>query len=327
MRDLTPKEQQGLIENEKEWVKKITSLKLDKSKVEKAVAWMYGKLNRKVPEIIYCKSPADIILADQNLRRKLENKPPIDAIDKSAPMPEFLGYGNVSDYGWVSYYDYYDQLGEEVSQEFKEYRDIYVAAGIYDAVAYEDYFLCCGKPTEIHYNENGRIHRLDGPCIYWGDSDQFGLYAINGRLIEPAFYKKCLNDKLTKEEFLGLTNDEHRAAAYMIMGDKKVMALVGAEMVDEIKITHHVGIPDSIGGDGKFQYRDEVETIALYKTKGKDNKIRKEPYAWLKRTCPSTGTEYYTPSDPKHNDALSAAKAHRPSWVPEELDYNWFSRS
>ena len=56
-------------------------------------------------------------------------------------------------------------------------------------------------------------------------------------------------------------------------------------------------------------------------------KFKNEPYAWIVRHCPSTGTMYATPSDPKNTNALEAAKAHRPPWVPKEIPYQWVARS
>ena len=96
------------------------------------------------------------------------------------------------------------------------------------------------------------------------------------------------------------------------MGEEKMMKLLGAELIDEVEITHSNG---------------EKEKIGYYRTKGKLNTFKHKPYAWRKVVCPSTGTHYLTPTNPDLKTALDVAKFHRPEWVPNVIGYSWFSRS
>lgn len=222
-------------------------------------------------------------------------------------------FGTYLTIGWQSFYAYYDtfvEFGVITEDKFPEYFKLrnFLKSNIFLTIEFENLIIICEKPTKCHRN-NTRLHCTTGHAIEWRNGD--GLYFINGRNIERKIFEKGLNG-LTKKEYLNEKNDEIRSAWYEILGAEKLMELLEANIVDETTIVHKNG---------------EIEKISVFRTKGKDNKIRNEPYAWIKRICPSTSTTYLTPTDPKFNSALEAAKFHRPEWVPKEVDYSWYSRS
>ncbi len=327
MANLTPEESKRYALVEAEWAEKIVSLKLDEQKLPSAVKWLYKKMGyEQLPAIHIVDSPLQALILDENLRRKLDGKSPVTELSSEYSIPEFLRYANVSDYGWIAYYDFKMREGEDVDEGFKEYFKEYVPAGIYDAIAYDTDIIVIRKPKQVFLNEANQLHRLDGPAIEFLDGA--GFYAINNRIIKAKLARRVLNGEFTREEFLSLQNDEDRAAVIMYKGDT-LLPFLKAEKVDEITIQHMVATPKGVDASGELVVEKipETETIALYKTKGKDNKLLNEKFAWLVRNCPSTGTTYITPSNPMHDTALDAAKAHRPSWVPTEVPYEWFSRS
>lgn len=291
---LTPEEEAKIPEIVAQWIAQQTT-QTESAKVEEAIKWLYvEKLEMQMPEIILTPSPKAMM---EYCKNKLGDA-----------NPETMAYGNVSDFGWVAFYDFFDKIGVEVSEDYRQYRE-YAKAGIYDAVPYDDKIVVSKNPVAVELNADGRPHSVTGPAFLWEDG--FGVYYINGRRIDSEWAAKCTKRTLTQKEFLNEKNDELRSAAFEYLGND-FAEFLGASEVDSQTFVHGAG---------------EMETITLIKTKKKLNVVKNEPYAWIKRICPSTGTVYMTPTDPRFTTALEAAKFHRPSWVPQELDYNWISRS
>lgn len=291
--ELTPQEEALIPVVTREWIDfytKPTTLE----GVTKSVQWLYSKMELPMPKIVLVSSPQAMI---EYCKKELGDE-----------APESLSYGNASDLGWVAFYDYFDRIGVEVTDEFREYRE-YARGGIYDAVAYEDIIVVSKYPTALHASDEGIPSCLTGPAFEWEDG--YRAYYIKGRHIPTEWAEKCLQRTLTQEEYFSEKNDELRSAAFEYLGND-FAEFIGAHEVDSVSIVHGGG---------------EVETISLIKTRKKANKIKNEPYAWIKRICPSTGTVYMTPTDPKFKTALEAAKFHRPEWVPMDLPYKWDARS
>lgn len=178
----------------------------------------------------------------------------------------------------------------------------------------DDIALSLKCPEYIKLNENGEYHAVDGPAIAWNKNR---FYYINGREIPSWIFEKGF----TKKQFITEENSELMAAMYEILkgkGEQHVLDFLGAEIVDEKTIVHKNG---------------ESETMVLYKTKETFpeeenlNGNRDCPLAWLKMTCPSTGTNYLIPTDSSFTDAVNCAKYHRPERIPEDIRYSWDSRN
>lgn len=290
---LTPEESALLPIVADEWIAQQTK-PTEESAVMEAVAWLYKKIDTPMPKVVIVDSPKAMI---EYCRNELKD-----------PNPESLTFGNASDMGWVAFYDFFDRIGVEVSEDYREYRE-YAKKGIYDAVAYDEIIVVCRNPVHILTTEAKIPHCTTGPAFLWKDGH--GEYFINGRHIDRTWAKKCCDRTLTVKEFTSEKNDELRSAAFEFLGSD-FANFVGAEEIDSQSFVH---------GEG------ELETITLVRTKKKLNTVTKKPYAWLKRICPSTGTVYMTPTNPDFDTVEEAAKFHRPSWVPMDVPYQWFSRS
>ena len=177
-------------------------------------------------------------------------------------------------------------------------------------IQFDGMCIVSDMPTKINRDESGRLHSTNEAAVEFKDG--FAMNFIHGRFIQPEFFGKCIAGKYTFEEYIKEQNDEMRSAAYEIMGAEKMLTFLNASLVDECSIVHKNG---------------DVENISIYKTKQRLNKVKNEPYAWIKRICPSTGTTYLTPTNPAFDKAIEAAKFHRPEFVPASVDYSWYSRS
>ena len=162
-------------------------------------------------------------------------------------------------------------------------------------------------PTRIIRNNSGRLHNPSGPAIEFADG--YKQWYINGRSVDQEVFEKALSGKITKKMFLSESNSDVKGAIYEILGQKKMMNLLGAQEVDRREINHANG---------------DVETVTLLKTKERFEEIGNQPFAWVKMICPSTGTQYLQGVEPHHTNALEAIASLSPF---KSSEYSFHYRS
>ncbi len=216
----------------------------------------------------------------------------------------FSYYGSIRDYGWVAFYDYFMSVEAIPPHDgFIKFRDL-LRCGVYDMVQLQNICIVSGMPNKIVRNAVGRLHNPTGPAITF--SDGYCQYYINGRCLPSWIWEKAEAGEITKEMFLKETNSDIKGGIYEVMGQKRMMDMLGAKEIDERQIIHKNG---------------EIETVTLLKTKEKFNEIENKPFAWVKMVCPSTGTQYLQGVEPHHTNALSAIASLSP-FSPEEYSFD-----
>ena len=221
----------------------------------------------------------------------------------------FSVYGNVSDYGWLSFYDYFREIGILKNENLSKFISL-LDSNIYDMIQFDGLAIICKKPNKIKRNQNNLLHCIDGPAIQWDDG--YCQYYINGRNIPDKIFIQCLNNEVSKEQFITEENAEYKAAYYAILGKEKTLSLLRAEEVNRGIFHHNNG---------------EEEEVVLYKTKELFPEAGNKPLAWVKFICPSTSTEYLIDVQPHFSDAKKAAISTSPLGIMTEEEYKWDQRS
>jgi len=202
----------------------------------------------------------------------------------------------------------------EIGVTLDSWNDLYLNSGVYSAIFSELVCVVTKYPKKIHVDELKRLHNVSGPACQWGHSTEetkFDGYYIHGRKIEQKLFDSCVEGKITGKDFLRFQNEEDRAAAYEILGEEKVMALLNAKEIDRGMFAHANG---------------EMEEIILYKTKETFTELDNEPLAWVRFTCPSTGTNYLIAVPPKYKTAKEAALSTSPLFNSLE-EYSFTDRA
>ncbi len=221
-------------------------------------------------------------------------------------------YSNVHA-AWFKFIKDEFKIESEIGITLDSWNNFYQKSNVYSAIFSELVSVVSKYPKKIHVDSLQRLHNPFGSSIVWGHSTSetnMESYFIHGRNVVKELFDRC--GKLTQSQFLNEKNEESRSAMYEILGEQKIMSLLEAKEVSIATFIHANG---------------ESEFMQLYKTAKPLNKTKNKPYAWLKRVCPSTGTTYLTPTDPDFTTVEQAAKFHRPSFVPNSIDYKWISRS
>lgn len=306
MEQLTPEQERIVLECRDEWLNRgLKDKTFDIGIFRKGIDWIYDKCGFEPPEIVVVDSPMAAQAAANLLMEKgdgflpetmqTETNKALQDFDpeKKVPLENFSPYGSISDYGWVSFYDAMDRIGVNLGpkkEEFMKFKE-FLKAGHYDFIALDKVAIVCMKFQNVRL-EDDRCHASDGPAIEWKDG--YTVYAVHGRLVPASVF----TEEVTREKFIHETRVEVRAAMYARMGQKSMMDMLGAKVVD----TCH----------------DNDETLKLWKTEETFKDLEDQPMAWVECTCPSTGTAYLLGCEPQHKTAKAAMAA---SWGLAEEEY------
>ena len=217
--------------------------------------------------------------------------------------------GNVGNYEWVAYLDYFLQLQlihSDREKDFNSFKEL-LLSGVFDMIQFDGLCIVSDMPTKIIRNNAGRLHNPNGPSIEFNDG--WSQYNINGRVLPAWIWDKAASGEITREMFLQEKNSEIKGGIYEVLGQKKMMDLLGATEVDTRTIIHRNG---------------DQETVTLLKTTDVFPEINNQPFAWVKMVCPSTGSQYLQGVEPHHTDAIEAIASLSPF---KAKDYSFDLRS
>lgn len=205
---------------------------------------------------------------------------------------EYSSYIDLSNYGWVSFYDFFEKINLLDNFNFKQYKKL-IRSNVFNAYEYENYVFAIQPPVYIETNLDGRLHSTTQAAVQFRDGSEY--YFINGRSI-PAW---IVNDKssITKEQFMKETDADIKGAIYESIGQQGMLDLLGAKVVDRREIVH--------------ANRDR-EVVELLKTDDLFKEIDNQPFAWVSMCCPSTGTHYLQGVEPHHTNAIEAIASLSP---------------
>lgn len=182
-----------------EWIQAVMSCpELNEQKARAWVKYLYCEIaKRPEPRIIIAKDPIDT----QRIARKLMNR------EKFIP---FCWYGNIWDYPWLAYYDFFRRIG--VGKEKKLKIDQYMQlreTGIFTTIQLSDTVIICPPPIFINKDERKRLHCTTGPAIVWKDG--WGLYRVHKVKFTKEEFDRLFLTKPSPEEILSVQNSEQKA--------------------------------------------------------------------------------------------------------------------
>jgi hypothetical protein len=217
---------------------------------------------------------------------------------------EYSNYNGWSNFGWVSFYDFFERINILDDYNFRKYKKL-IKSNCFNAYEYENYIFAIQPPVTIERNDAGRLHCSKKAAIEFKDGTSY--YFINGRSIPEKIFLQA--ESLTKEQFLSENNSDYKGAWYEILGQQKMMYLLGAKEINTSRIVHKNG---------------DIETVTLFKTENTFSEIDNQPFAWVKMICPSTGTQYLQGVEPHHTCALDAIASLSP-FKKEEYTFDFRS--
>jgi len=285
---LTPQQEEKMFEVRDFWKNYIFSCQnnIDKVKAKEGINFIYKLAKLKDPSVLFVASPlgcqyaANLLKA--NVGANVGANVRANVRDNELKYESFAAYGSISDYGWVSFYDFFTQVGVLNHDGFNKFKDL-LLSGIYDMIQLEGVCIVCELPKVIKRNAQGRLHSASGSAIKW--SDGYEIFYWNGVSVPEKWIMKP--NEITRDEILKEDNAEKRRCLRKIIGAKEYYDIItdgeGMNLIDED--IDNQGFP-----------------MKLYQTKSNDSIIGKKVMV-LEVTCPSTNRVYnlYPPNQSSKN--------------------------
>ncbi|MCL1655445.1 hypothetical protein M2T79_02470, partial [Elizabethkingia miricola] len=211
-------------------------------------------------------------------------------------------------------------IESEIGVSLDSWNELYLNSNIYSAIFSELVCIISKYPKMVNRNANNDLHNPNGNAVEWGhltEITKFNCYYLNGREM-PSWLIEKQNDNEYFELFMKEENEDIKAGVITLIketkGNEGLLKFLNAELVDENKIEHYPGYS---------------EIVRLYKTKNKYSFLQdrfgnmNQPYCWSEMTCASTGNIYLIDNSADFTCSIEAIKFLRPSFVPQELKYQW----
>ncbi|MCF3107288.1 hypothetical protein LL912_00715 [Niabella sp. CC-SYL272] len=227
-------------------------------------------------------------------------------------------YGNVGDYGWVAYMDYFFQMKmihSDREDDFNTFKNL-LLSGVYDMIQFEGLCIVSDMPTVILRNETGRLHSVDRPAIEFRDGTCY--HYIHGVAISPDLWLKLSKKEYTFTDFMSERNEEVKSACLAFMDEKWGSEYLFRFISDHLKeVDTYVDKKDDVYLVGTTRGMN-IGVYTLFK--GELNDIR---LAFVRCYCPSTDRMFFLCVDPSNSNAKDAiASLYRvPRKLQSEIKY------
>ena len=311
------------------WLDYIFSCKnsIDKEKAKIGIEWLYEFSKLSKPVIIYVDSPMSCQVAVMYLKEFLKQTPNnvganvwdnvwANVRDNvGANYESFCSYGSISDYGWVSFYDFFTEIAVLNNSDFNKFKDI-LLSGVYDMIQLNGYCVVSDMPCEIFRNADGRLHNTSGAAITFKDG--YCQYYINGVAISKEIHEKLTTQSYTFEDWTKEENEEIKSVVLFFYEDK-----FGGEYVFRF-LSQHLKEVDTFVDKKESKYLEGTTkgmNVGVYTLfKGNVNNI---DIAYVRCYCPSTDRMFFLGVTPEINTAKDAIASL--CQVPLELKDNLIS--
>ena len=222
---------------------------------------------------------------------------------------EYSSYIDLSNYGWVSFFDFFEKIQVLDNFNFKEYKKI-IKSGVFNAYEYENYVFAIQPPIHVERDDRGRLHSVNEASVKFKDGSQY--YFIHGVSITEEMFNQLLLNEYSFDSFIKESNEEIKAAALSFIEEKH-----GNEALFNFISSHLKEI------DTYIDKKDEKYLIGTTKCinngvytlfKGVTGNI---DLAFVRCYCPSTDRMFFLSVDPINSNAKDAiASLYR---VPKKL--------
>lgn len=333
--ELTKQEEALTLVVRDKWINKAyndCSMGIDKSKFETGISWLYNNLvSLPNPQVIYCDSIIDAIIKitmfkDFNMdvseyptifEKYKNSKLKSDFLKKMDENKElkssYIGWSN---FGWISFYDYFTQIGVLNDEKFNMYQSL-IESNVFETFEFENVVFAVQPPKYI-LSENLLPHNTEDFAIEFNDGT--GCYFINGLNVDADLFLKLKNRKYTFSDFIKEENEETKSMILLYIESRDGTEAVFDFMRDNLKQV------DSFMNDTKNEYLEGTtrsNRIGVYTLfKGQINDVN---IAYVRCYCPSTDRMFFLGVEPSYDSAKDAiASLYR---VPTILKNNIVSIS
>ena len=204
---------------------------INKPAFEEGITWLYKRfLDLNMPQVVYCDSMLDAVIKITLVKdygKELSDFSPkimddfyngkldvnfVSKIKENYSLKStYIGWSN---YGWVSFYDFFTQISVLNHEDFNNYQKL-IESNVFECFEFENVVFAVQPPKKVIYNELLVPHNIEGPSIIFNDGSEF--YHINGFLISKELFEKLKTNTYTFQDFISEENEEIKSAVISYM--------------------------------------------------------------------------------------------------------------
>jgi len=213
----------------------------------------------------------------------------------------FLQYSSYvnsySNFGWVSFYDYFEKIGMLDNEDFRKYKR-FIKSGAFQVYTYENIVFAV-EPPVIFRNQNNQIHSIEKASVVFKNG--YKQYYVNNFNIAENLFLKLKEDKYTIEDFAQETNEEAKSASIAFLQEKygeEYIFNFFRKNLDEISTYTDIKDEKYLLGTTNGQ---NIGVYTLFKGLINNNEV-----AYVRCFCPSTDRMFFLGVDPKNDNPKDA---------------------
>jgi hypothetical protein len=302
---------------------------IDEPKFEKGIEWLYQRfLELPKPQVVYCDSLIDAVLKITLVKdygKELEDFTPQlvedyfnDKLDEEfyknintnfSLKSTYIGWSN---FGWVSFYDYFTKIKVIDNEDFNNYQQL-IESNVFECFEFEHAVFAVRPPMYVKYNDEKIAHNIEGPSVEFRDGTKH--YHLNGFSVSEELFTSLKENKYTFEDFVKESNEEIKSAVVSFIqsrdGDSGMYYFL-KENLSEVNTYTDIKSEELMIGTTN---NTNIGVYTLFK-----GSIGSVEIAYVRCYCPSTDRMFFLGVQPTNTNAKDAiASLYR---VPKVLKEN-----
>lgn len=125
-------------------------------------------------------------------------------------------YGDCTDYGWVSYCDYFTRIGVCRHEPFTRYMTLLKEANPMFMIQLKGVCFVSKPPVKVNRDNRGNLHSTTGCAVEFADG--YGQHYLWGVYFPPEMFQKYITSKASAKEIFVIENQEQKAAIIKHIG-------------------------------------------------------------------------------------------------------------
>ena len=259
LKNLSQKQEALIPVIRKKWIDlAFTPKEYNREKLVEGYQWLYGLCNLKKPFVVVMRSPMEVQLAanmvggtkevERQVRDQVEGQVWDQVRDQVRDQvadqvwdqvrvqvrvePKCFGAfesQSTSEY-WVSFYDFFSEIGIVKLDAFNRYRNLMLENPWY--VVLLDSFVFISKPPckEVKRRPDGVVHNPTGPAYEWENGERY--YVLNGVNV-PEWVVEKQAHAITRDDILKEENAEVRRELIRRIGVETYIQRIGAKVINK----------------------------------------------------------------------------------------------
>ena len=189
-----------------------------------------------------------------------------------------------------AFFDFFEQVGITVPENFRKFKDLLKKDVFWDAIAFEGVCIAYPPPSAVRRDQENRLHSDQKPAIEWKDG--YNQHYLRGVFFDEKTFSKIITQKFRIEDLMQIENADRRAVAVSMLKPELLLSHMNAKHLDT-------------GTKG----------TKLYSVKNFMDTGREE--FCMTMECPSTGRLFLEWVDPDVGKQKDADLAQASAWLDE----------